>query len=198
MLLGGLWHGAGWNFVVWGALHGAFLIVNHGWQDLCRRMPWSLPPRLTGVLSVALTFVAVVFAWVYFRAPDLPTANRMVLAMLGQTGVALPSSLLPALGPLGAWLQSIGVGAASGGGAVFIQTWAWVSVAAAIAFLAPNTQEIMARSGAALDHSPDPTPPAPAPWLWAPTRRAAVLAGALLALGVLALSRPTEFLYFQF
>ena len=196
MLLGGLWHGAGWNFVIWGGLHGAFLIVNHGWQNLCRRLPWHAPVGLTRPLGVALTFLSVVFAWVYFRAPDLATANRLVLAMLGQSGAALPASLLAQLGALGGWLQKAHVSAALGGGATFIQTWAWVVLAAVIAFRAPNTQEIMAYGEAVLD--PRPSAAAPTRLAWAARRRDALLGGLLLALGLLALSRPTEFLYFQF
>ena len=197
MLLGGLWHGAGWNFVIWGALHGAFLIVNHGWQDLCLRSGLRAPAALTRPLSIALTFVAVVFAWVYFRAPDLATANRLVLAMLGQQGVSLPASLLAQWGPLGAWLQGAGVEAALGGGSAFVQTCAWVMAAAAIAFLAPNSQQIMAGAQATLTAAAPGRPGAVA-LRWQPRRRDAVLGGLLLAAGLLALSRPTEFLYFQF
>ena len=197
MLLGGLWHGAGWNFVIWGALHGAFLIINHGWQDLCRRWPLRWPPALTRPLSIGLTFVAVVFAWVYFRAPDLATANRLVLSMLGQHGVSMPASALAQLGPLGTWLQGAQVAATLGGGSVFVLTWAWVSVAAAMAFLAPNSQQIMMSAQATLTTAAQARP-SPAGLRWQPRIRDAVLGGLLLAAGLLALSRPTEFLYFQF
>ena len=197
MLLGGLWHGAGWNFVIWGALHGAFLIVNHGWQDLWRRSGLRAPAALTRPLGIALTFVAVVFAWVYFRAPDLATANRLVLAMLGQQGVSLPASLLAQWGPLGTWLQAGHVDAALGGGSAFVQTWAWAMAAAAIAFLAPNSQQIMAGAQATLAPA-TPGRPGAVALRWQPRRRDAVLGGLLLAAGLLALSRPTEFLYFQF
>jgi alginate O-acetyltransferase complex protein AlgI len=198
MLLGGLWHGAGWNFVIWGVLHGAFLIINHGWQDLCRRLPMRWPPGMTHVLSIGLTFIAVVFAWVYFRAPDLATANRLVLAMLGQHGAAMPASLLAQLGPLGDWLQRANVAATLGGGSTFVQNWAWVTAAALVAFLAPNSQQIMARSQAALPATASAGPRGGARLVWAPRTRDAVLAGLLLVAGLLALSRPTEFLYFQF
>ncbi|WP_413770298.1 MBOAT family O-acyltransferase, partial [Vibrio vulnificus] len=62
MLLGGLWHGAGWNFLLWGGLHGACLCVQHA---------WSARFRLPRPLAVALTFAAVVVAWVFFRATTL-------------------------------------------------------------------------------------------------------------------------------
>src|SRR6195952_3612783 len=64
MLLGGLWHGAAWTFVVWGALHGAYLCINHAWN----RFGPEIAPRLRPAAAVAgavLTFLAVVVAWVF-------------------------------------------------------------------------------------------------------------------------------------
>jgi alginate O-acetyltransferase complex protein AlgI len=191
MLLGGLWHGAGWNFVIWGGLHGLFLIVNHGWRDVCSRWSVRVPMALSKATGITLTFVCVVFAWVYFRAPDLATANRVAAGMLGHWGTALPSSLTESMGPFGAQLGRMGINTYLGGGAVFVQTWAWVVVGLAIAFFAPNSQEIMPVA----DES---TARRQYRALWQPQPAYAVLAGLVLALGVLALNRPTEFLYFQF
>ncbi|RYD50438.1 MAG: MBOAT family protein, partial [Verrucomicrobiaceae bacterium] len=64
MLLGGLWHGAGWTFIIWGALHGTFLCVNHAWFGLRKRMSWRALPK---PLAIALTFIAVLVGWVFFR-----------------------------------------------------------------------------------------------------------------------------------
>jgi alginate O-acetyltransferase complex protein AlgI len=77
MLLGGLWHGAAWNFVVWGGLHGAFLAFE--------RMRGKAAPYgvLTRPLRVAVTFVLVLVTWVFFRAPDLPSALRYLGHMAG-------------------------------------------------------------------------------------------------------------------
>jgi alginate O-acetyltransferase complex protein AlgI len=66
MVLGGLWHGAAWGFVLWGALHGAALTVQHALQ--------GRGPRLPSVVGWALTFAFVCLAWIPFRAADLPTA----------------------------------------------------------------------------------------------------------------------------
>jgi alginate O-acetyltransferase complex protein AlgI len=76
MLLGGLWHGAAWTFVVWGALHGALLIVERlfGKAALYRGLP--------SPVRVGVTFTLVLFTWVFFRAPDLPQAVRYVGDML--------------------------------------------------------------------------------------------------------------------
>ena len=71
MLLGGLWHGAGWNFLIWGGLHGLYLCVNHLWQGWRGvRGEWPRPRnQVAGERrSWAITFFAVVIAWVFFRA----------------------------------------------------------------------------------------------------------------------------------
>jgi alginate O-acetyltransferase complex protein AlgI len=85
-----------------------------------------------------------------------------------------------------------------GGGAIFVETWCWVAIGGLIAFFAPNTQEIMGRFKPALPEE-GRAKLRPAPHLsWTPQRRNAIATGLLFALGMLALSRPTEFLYFQF
>ena len=194
MLIGGLWHGAAWNFVIWGGLHGLFLALNHGWQSCASRLPTPLPTSLTRILGWMLTFTCVAFAWAYFRSPDLSTANRLVLGMLGAFGAALPESLASLLGPARLWLERAGITTYLGGGSLFIETWVAVGVAALIAFLAPNTQQIMGRFEPA-QHAPEYPP---SRLLWLPRRATAIGTGLLLAAGLLALSRPTEFLYFQF
>lgn len=81
MLLGGLWHGASWNFVVWGAIHGGLLAAERAWS---RTSPLGKLPRPA---KVALTFLAVCFAWVFFRAPTLPAALSHLQTLAGlQTG----------------------------------------------------------------------------------------------------------------
>ncbi len=79
MLLGGLWHGASWNFVIWGAIHGLMLIVERlgGKHTLYERLP--------GFAKMAITFVIVCFTWVFFRAADLPAATEYCRSMLGMT-----------------------------------------------------------------------------------------------------------------
>ncbi|HEX4261114.1 MAG TPA: MBOAT family protein [Acetobacteraceae bacterium] len=79
MLLGGLWHGAGWTFVAWGGMHGAALAANGAWDRAGLRMP--------RVLGWAVTLAFVVACWVLFRAPDFTTAGRMLTAMTGAGGI---------------------------------------------------------------------------------------------------------------
>jgi len=90
MLLGGLWHGAGWTFVIWGGLHGVGLIVNHFWLNAIRERAWArgTVPRLCGR---AITLLVIVVGWVFFRAESLDHAVAMLRSMAGlQTGTPLP------------------------------------------------------------------------------------------------------------
>jgi alginate O-acetyltransferase complex protein AlgI len=99
MLLGGLWHGAAWKFLLWGGLHGAYLILHQAWQGL--RPSWG---RLPAPLAQALTLVAVIVAWVPFRAHDLTSAVAMLRGMAGFDGLAFPApliALMPILGRIG-------------------------------------------------------------------------------------------------
>jgi len=82
MVLGGLWHGASWTFALWGGLHGAYVAVNHRWQRFGIRLP--------AAISWALTFVAVMVGWVFFRAPSLPRAQVILAGMAGLNGFAWP------------------------------------------------------------------------------------------------------------
>ncbi|BBE35469.1 MBOAT family O-acyltransferase [Sphingosinicella microcystinivorans] len=192
MLLGGLWHGAGWTFVVWGALHGAFLIVNHAWR---RFVPAALAgARLYPAAAWLLTFLVVVAAWVPFRAPTLDGAVRILAGMAGLNGVSLPAALFARLGPLRSGLETLGVEASVGGGGVFVATWLWIIILFALARFAPSTQQIMGRYRPGLGFEA-----AVAVRLsWRPAVRWAMFTGALAAAGLLALNQVSEFLYFQF
>ncbi len=172
MLLGGLWHGAGWTFVAWGGLHGALLVLNHGWRSL-RRAAGLADPEPGGwrwIGGRALTFVAVVVAWVLFRAQSLEGAGRLLTAMSGLRGFELAASfelrdalllVLPLL----------------------LLVWT-----------APNTQELFAEYRPALY---GPTEP-PGRLRWSPTPLAAGALALAALVTLLHLSRPSEFLYYQF
>jgi D-alanyl-lipoteichoic acid acyltransferase DltB (MBOAT superfamily) len=95
MLLGGLWHGAGWTFVFWGGLHGTYLIINHQWNSLRRTLGHDLKKShwWSRCLGILVTFIAVVVGWVFFRAENMETAIAMCYAMVGANGFSLASSL---------------------------------------------------------------------------------------------------------
>jgi alginate O-acetyltransferase complex protein AlgI len=101
MLLGGLWHGAAWTFVLWGGLHGVFLILHAGW-----RRTGLVLPRLP---AQALTLLAVVLAWVPFRAEGMHATGVMLRGMAGLNGIALPRMIIAWLPPLAAVAQPVGV-----------------------------------------------------------------------------------------
>ncbi len=88
MVLGGLWHGASWNFAIWGAIHGAMLAIERalGKDSVYRQMP--------GPVKTALTFVIVCFAWVFFRAETLPQALAYCGSMLGLSRVDPQAELI--------------------------------------------------------------------------------------------------------
>lgn len=90
MLLGGLWHGASWNFVIWGGLHGAGLAATRAWQ---RRRPAPGGGFVRGLLSVVLTFQFVCMAWIFFRAPTLGHAWLMLTRIA--RGTAGSANLAP-------------------------------------------------------------------------------------------------------
>ncbi len=172
MLLGGLWHGAGWTFVAWGGLHGALLVVNHAWRALRERLGVAAAAegswRLTG--GRALTFVCVVGAWVLFRAETWDGARRMLGAMAGQNGFELATSF---------------------------EGWRALRLIAPlllVVWLAPNTQQIFAGGKPVLDPQP-----APARLLrWRPTPLGACGLAIAAVLVLLGISSATEFLYYQF
>ena len=79
MLLGGLWHGANWTFVVWGGLHGVALAVNHVWEQRGVRLPRAL--------AWLLTLLFVMAGWVLFRSPDFVHAGQVLAGMAGWNGL---------------------------------------------------------------------------------------------------------------
>jgi len=99
MVLGGLWHGASWSFVLWGTLHGLYLVIQQVWtrafnrgvkQSVEAKRPGALPTR---VMSWALTMLFVILAWVLFRATSLEGARTIYAAMMGLTAEETPLAM---------------------------------------------------------------------------------------------------------
>lgn len=171
MLIGGLWHGANWTFVVWGGLHGAYLIVNHLWRAR-RRDADAAPSLLAGFLSWVLTLLAVVVAWVFFRAPDIHTAVTLVAGMAGLHGAGL-----------GNLFEGQGL--------------AWAAALLGLCALAPNTQQILRRFKLGLQAVEAPVGLA-ARLVWMPTLPWAVTSALIAVAAVVNFWSASEFLYYQF
>ena len=201
MLLGGMWHGSGWNFIIWGGLHGFYLVIHHFWSAVSTRMGFLPRSRTWTLIATAITFTAVCFAWVFFRSPDLATSWEIVRGMTGFYGAELPDAVGIRIGPLASTLEHLGIHFYLGGGSRFIESWGWIAFAAILAFRLPNTQELTHGFHPALDFKPSPkTAPAHVPLRlsWVPSRQWAMLLAALMVASLLSLNRPNEFLYFQF
>lgn len=175
MILGGLWHGAGWTFVLWGTLHGLYLVINHAWRNLIAKpLGWG-SGRTYRFFAWALTFLSVVIAWVFFRATDIDSAFRILKAMFGMTNWVD--------GPLKF--------------SAFREQLYWTVALLGIALFAPNTQEIMRRF--------EPTPgyecATGSRFEWSPTIAWTFFISVVAILAILAIPQAqglSEFLYYQF
>jgi alginate O-acetyltransferase complex protein AlgI len=179
MLVGGVWHGAGWTFIVWGGVHGVLLLLNHAWRGLINRSHltcalWHACPR---IVPAGVTFTCVTLAWVVFRAHDLTAASR-IFAALPLTG-PWEAPRWPNPGDL---LDAFLAARAPAG-------WLWIGLGLAIVWMVPNTTWLAAY---------DPTPNAP--WRGRPGFMIGLLTGLALwaSLKWMAVQPPTEFLYFNF
>jgi len=174
MLLGGLWHGANWTFMLWGGLHGLYLSINHAFRHATKGT--TVPAILRTPLhigSIILTFAATTLAWIVFRSPDLATARNVMGGLVGQG-----HSRVVSFSPLAAVALLL----------LFGLVW-----------LMPNSMEMMWRHNPALPSPYTDQPVAPANRLsWRPTPIQAGAYGLVCILAVLALSNLKPFIYFQF
>lgn len=170
MLLGGLWHGANWTFVIWGGLHGFYLCVQHGWQFLMAKKA-KPPSPVSGFAARLLTFFAVMIAWCFFRASNVASALDVLAGMAGLNGV----SLVFAENPVG---------------------YAMLAVSAFIALYMPNTNEIFLY----FDRWYDKRSASFSIFRmrWSPSLRWGLATGLIFALCILSMDRTSDFIYAQF
>ncbi|MBV9566758.1 MAG: MBOAT family protein [Hyphomicrobiales bacterium] len=167
MLLGGLWHGAGWTYVAWGGLHGLYLLINHACRNFTKRAFPSLPAWF-------ITLLAVITAWVFFRASDFASAANIIEGLFGLNGTGDP---IP--------------GARRATGVVL------AALALAGTVMLPNSQQIMRRFTPVLGPV-EPPRGYMGSLVWMPSQATAALSAAALIAVVLYSWGTTEFLYFQF
>ncbi|MBF0178848.1 MAG: MBOAT family protein [Magnetococcales bacterium] len=175
MLLGGLWHGVGATFLVWGGLHGSLLVLNHLW----RAWHGTASGWLAHATGRSVTFICVTVGWVIFYAKDLPSAWRVLNGMAGMHGIDLP----------------VNPGALASIALLLMVVW-WLPNSQQIlsdsnAFLPPRF-----RSGATSEHASTNR----AFWRWQPTAPFALFVGVilLLSLSKIIFSPGKLFLYYQF
>ncbi|MCA9109458.1 MAG: MBOAT family protein [Planctomycetaceae bacterium] len=191
MILGGLWHGAGWNFLFWGFLHGFYLCINHGWSRIRGVSPGARPKTWFGKISArGLTFVAVVVGWVFFRAQSFPASLGMLSSMAGVNGLYRVARLDSGL-PL-THVQRLF-------GSFEVGQIALITTLLAVVWLLPNSQQQLRRHRPVLG----PRPIAPAVdvfgWLtWRPIPLHALTLAVMMVASVMMLSRGTEFIYYNF
>jgi len=171
MLLGGLWHGAGWTFVVWGGLHGLYLIINHASRFVFGQ---PSPNPTIGVLwfKRAFVFLSVTIAWVFFRSDSMGAAYNLFQGMSGASGFAATSSHAASLG--------------------------WIAIGLVIVWALPNTYQIFARFNPSLPLPPQ-LASVPADLLaWRMNAALAIVLGGLLGSCILGVNRFSPFLYYRF
>lgn len=166
MLLGGLWHGAGWNFMIWGALHGSYLMVNHLYSNYAKENQIVIP----GFISIFITMLVVIIAWVFFRAPTFDAAINMLNGMFSFEFAKTSTK----------WV---------------ILDYLLIILASCIAFFAPNTAEIFNYQGIKGITSHGLTS---LNFGLSRTALSAMYFGLLLAVSLMFMAQPTVFIYFDF
>lgn len=202
MFVSGLWHGAGYTFLLWGLLHGAYISVNHGWRQVRPRL-WSNAAsyrRIAAPIGFVLTFLCVVVGMVLFRAPTVQAAVTIWQGMLGWHGATAPQPVLQHLGRIGQSLAWAGVTPDLSSGLRFVHAWLWTAILLAVALALPNSLEMHAGYDPALGIKPATGARSrlSATLTWRPSMTWALAVAAVSAGGILSLGQLSEFLYWQF
>lgn len=190
MFLGGIWHGAGWTYFLWGLLHGSYLVINNLFRLVVKKMGHD-PEKsnwFSRQIAWGMTFVCVVAAWVIFRANNLATALIILKAMAGFNGLFPPESIfLPTM--IDKFVSRIIFGK---------EGWARIFILLMIARFLPNTQQLMREFEPGLGGYVDHLGKAWS-WLkWRPSLVWAMIMALAMLLSVLSIFRTNEFIYFQF
>jgi D-alanyl-lipoteichoic acid acyltransferase DltB (MBOAT superfamily) len=199
MLIGGIWHGAGWTFVVWGAIHGFYLVVNHFWRAMRVQLGFADRHGAAGAwLARGVTLLAVIVGWVVFRAESLDAARQMLRGMAGLNGIVISPHIAAMLGEHAFLLDALGV--TVGPSPLFggVPQAAWIAVLMAVVLLAPNSQQLMGYVAPNREETPSAASPAEIWPRWSLSQGWAVAAAVAFLYTLTQMSNVSEFLYFQF
>jgi alginate O-acetyltransferase complex protein AlgI len=205
MLLGGLWHGAGWTFIAWGGLHGLYLSINHGWRVLTKKILKQDFDKgfFYKIFGRSITFMSVVVAWVMFRAESLDGALNMYEAMFGFNGVSLPVWAEIKLGDFSESLKLIGI---NYNGMFYNDVFGNSKEGMLILFamllivwFAPNTYELLKNEKPAMgveNYLSQKQSRIIA--VWVPNIVYVLIISIVLVVAIMFIQQESEFLYFQF
>lgn len=196
MLIGGLWHGAGWTFVFWGFLHGVYLVINQLWNDLMKRTG-GLNTRFSGILAWMITFLAVVLGWVFFRAETFSSAINLIAGMTSWRDVEIPKSLFPFGQSLA---TSLNIKLLKTGGVEFAYGWMTIAAAGAIAIFGRNIMDLFRNYKPVMGFDWDQQATASRFLVWKPNLVWAVVLSIMfyVIITTICVNQSSEFLYFNF
>jgi alginate O-acetyltransferase complex protein AlgI len=203
MCISGLWHGAGYGFVVWGLLNGIYITINHAWRLAAVRI-WPdrrIYDRFMKPVGQLVTFITVAATMVFFRAPTITAAVDLVKGIVGLNGLGLPQDLLGRLGPLAGALHRIGVVGEVWNSQDFVSTAKLIGLLLFIALALPNTLQILDRYEPALGIRPGSAKLSigkTGVLKWDPSLPWAIAMSAIAAIAFVSIGGPSEFLYWQF
>lgn len=171
MLLGGLWHGSNWTFVVWGGLHGLYLCVQHGWRALATSGSIGAKMQLPRWACHLLTMLAILVAWCFFRAANIGAALDILGGMIGRHGLGA----VPGIQPFSLVVLAL-------------STW--------IALFMPNTNEVFVWLESRFENNPETK--SIFTMRWRPSWSWGLVTGVVFALCLLSMEKTQDFIYAQF
>lgn len=187
MGLVGLWHGAGFTFILWGLLHGTYLAMHRIYKWALESLNITLPPSLLyRVISTAVTFLAVVIGWTLFRAENMTQAEIILKSMFGFNDIVLPSKAFSSLVDNSGSLRIAEEGERWYRGSMDVIVY--LVLAYAVCLTMPSSMTYFRRVQSS--H--------PLRIKFIPNRKTAIFFAIIFLISLLMLSRVSEFLYFQF
>lgn len=167
-LIGGLWHGASWMFIAWGALHGIAIVLHRAWQKMGQNM--------NTVLAWFITFNFINITWIFFRAKDWTQANNIIQGMMGGNGIMLPEKYAKYMGSVQESILQFGTVYEHINGKS--QTTTYIILGFIMVLVLKNSMQLVEE--------------------FKPNRLNLLFTLALFLTGVSMMSRVSEFLYFNF